>query len=232
MLHKIRGVVLRSTRYSESSVIVLFYTDLFGMQSYIINGVRKQKATITNGMLQPLTLVDAEVYHKTQGDIQRLRELRVNPVLPGLSRPENAVLALFAAELLIRSIKEEAGDVELFDYLSHHIQLFALHPMPLQALIRFMLGLSARLGFQPTPRELPGQWLNLSEGRFEKQRDARSFYARPDSAEQLALLLEGGGNDQVLGSNCLKDLLLLYQCHIPNFKLPQSTSLLIDLMGE
>ena len=147
MLHKIKAIVLRTTRYSETSVIALMYTDIFGMQSYMINGVRKHKARITAGMLQPLCLVDAEVYHKAQGDIQRLNELRLEPVLNGLlSDPSRGVAAMFAAEVLTRAIREEEGQQELFDYLSHHIQLLDIHPQPLFALLQLLLGLSARLG--------------------------------------------------------------------------------------
>jgi len=228
MLHKIKAIVLRTTRYSETSVIALMYTDIFGMQSYMINGVRKQKARITAGMLQPLCLVDAEVYHKAQGDIQRLNELRLEPVLNGiLSDPSRGVAAMFAAEVLTRAIREEEGQQELFDYLSHHIQLLDIHPKPLFALLQLLLGLSARLGFQPEARSASGNWLNLTEGRFEALRDQRSAYARPESADQLALLLD----DRALESmevklNTLRDVVLLYQLHLPGFKPPKSTPML------
>lgn len=231
MLHKIKAIVLRTTRYSETSVIVLMYTDLFGMQSYMINGVRKQKARITAGMLQPLCLVDAEVYHKAQGDIQRLNELRLEPVLHGvLSDPSRGVAAMFTAEVLTRAIREEEGHQELFDYLSHHIQLLDIHPQPLFALLQLLLGLSARLGFQPEARTASGNWLNLTEGRFEAQRDQRSAYARPESADQLALLLEPGKSAGFeVNINTLLDVILLYQIHLPGFKPPKSTAMLESL---
>lgn len=231
MLHKVKAIVLRTTRYSETSVIVLMYTDLFGMQSYMINGVRKQKAKITAGMLQPLCLVDAEVYHKSQSDIQRLNELRLEPVLNGLlSSPNRSVAAMFAAEVLTRAIREEEGQQELFDYLSHHIQLLDLHPQPLFILLQLLLGLSARLGFQPEARNNEGNWLNLSEGRFESQRDQRSAYARTESADQIALLL----SQQSVATlevkwTTLQDVLLLYQLHLPGFKPPKATEMLEEM---
>jgi DNA repair protein RecO (recombination protein O) len=231
MLHKVKAIVLRTTRYSETSVIALMYTDLFGMQSYMINGVRKQKAKITAGMLQPLCLVDAEVYHKTQGDIQRLNELRLEPVLNGiLSDPSRGVVAMFAAEVLTRAIREEEGQQELFDYLSHHIQLLDIHPQPLFALLQLLLGLSARLGFQPEARGAGGNWLNLTEGRFEAQRDQRSAYARPESADQIAVLLDQRLlNKLEVKRNTLRDMLLLYQLHLPGFKPPKATDMLEEL---
>lgn len=231
MLHKIKAIVLRTTRYSETSVIALMYTDIFGMQSYMINGVRKQKAKITAGMLQPLCLVDAEVYHKAQGDIQRLNELRLEPVLNGLlSDPSRGVAAMFTAEVLTRAIREEEGQQELFDFLSHYIQLLDIHPQPLFALLQLLLGLSARLGFQPEGRNTDGNWLNLTEGRFEAMRDQRSAYARPESADQLALLLSRAAiSGMEVKLNTLRDVILLYQLHLPGFKPPKATSMLEEL---
>ena len=44
MLHKTRGIVFKTTDYGESSVIVQIFTEKFGLQSYIINAVKKPKA--------------------------------------------------------------------------------------------------------------------------------------------------------------------------------------------
>ena len=57
MLHKTRGIVLHYIKYAETSVIVTIYTESFGRQSYIINGVRSKKAKIKANILQPLFLL-------------------------------------------------------------------------------------------------------------------------------------------------------------------------------
>ena len=43
MLHKTRAIVFKTTDYGETSVIVQLFTEKFGLQSYIINGVKKPK---------------------------------------------------------------------------------------------------------------------------------------------------------------------------------------------
>ncbi|WP_315819946.1 DNA repair protein RecO [Paraflavitalea speifideaquila] len=40
MIHSTKGVVLKTVKYGETSVIVTIYTELFGIQSYLVNGVR------------------------------------------------------------------------------------------------------------------------------------------------------------------------------------------------
>lgn len=84
MLHKTRGIVLKTTLYSESSVVVQIFTEKFGIQSYLINGVKKPRAKISMNMLQPLHLVDMVVYHKQANGIQRVSELRPSPVFSSI----------------------------------------------------------------------------------------------------------------------------------------------------
>jgi len=40
-LHKTKGIVLRAVKYGETSMVVSIFTELFGQQSYLVNGVRK-----------------------------------------------------------------------------------------------------------------------------------------------------------------------------------------------
>ena len=40
MLHNTKGIVLRVTKYGDTSVIASIYTELFGLQQYIVKGVR------------------------------------------------------------------------------------------------------------------------------------------------------------------------------------------------
>ena len=81
MLHKTRGIVFSYTEYRETSLIVKIYTELFGIQSYIVNGVRKKNAKLNVGWFQPLTLVELVVYHKERHGLQRISEIRPMPAL-------------------------------------------------------------------------------------------------------------------------------------------------------
>ncbi len=56
MLTTTRGIVLHHFKYSEKSIIAKIYTEKFGLQSYIINGVRSAKSKNKAVYLQPLSL--------------------------------------------------------------------------------------------------------------------------------------------------------------------------------
>src|ERR1700749_4300037 len=123
MLHKTRGIVFKTTGYGESSVIVQIFTEKFGLQSYIINGVNKPRAKINRNMLQPLHLLDMVVYHKAVGNIQRIAELKNDPHLQSI--PYDVVktaVGMFVNEVLYKAVKHQATDEQLFGFLSHGIQ--------------------------------------------------------------------------------------------------------------
>jgi DNA repair protein RecO (recombination protein O) len=78
MLHKTRGIGLSYLRYRESSIITKIYTEAFGIQTYIVNGVRSSKSKNNRiALFQPLTLLDMVVYHKNKEDtVHRISELK------------------------------------------------------------------------------------------------------------------------------------------------------------
>ena len=44
MITKTRGIVLNYIKYGDTSIICKIYTEQFGLQSYIINGIRNSKS--------------------------------------------------------------------------------------------------------------------------------------------------------------------------------------------
>ncbi|MBW7952728.1 MAG: recombination protein O N-terminal domain-containing protein, partial [Chitinophagaceae bacterium] len=40
-IHTTKGIVLRTVKYGETSIIATVYTELYGIQTYIIKGIRK-----------------------------------------------------------------------------------------------------------------------------------------------------------------------------------------------
>ena len=89
MLEKTRGIYLHHINYSETSIIARIYTEKFGIQSYLIQGVRKRKASFSKSLFQSLFLLDMEVYYRPGRDLQRLagqeqQAVLTMPLLVGL----------------------------------------------------------------------------------------------------------------------------------------------------
>src|SRR6188768_917752 len=118
MLHKTRGIVFQVTDFGESSVVAKIYTELFGLQGFIINSVRKKNAKVRQHVLHPLALVDLVIYHKERKGLHRVAEIGSNPALQDIpfSIIKNSVV-LFLDEVLCKAIKEEEANQQLFDFI-------------------------------------------------------------------------------------------------------------------
>jgi DNA repair protein RecO (recombination protein O) len=171
MLHKSRGIVFKSSEYGESSLVVQIYTELFGMQSYMINSVRKKHARIHSNIFQPLTPVDLVVYHKERKGLQRISEIRPHPPLASIPFDINkSSMVFFLDEVLYKSIKEVESNTSLFGFIFNSVQWL---DNPLNNgndfHLLFLIKLSRYLGFSPTLNYNEERCIfNLKEGQFQE----------------------------------------------------------------
>jgi DNA repair protein RecO (recombination protein O) len=151
MIRKTRGIVLHTTRYGESSLVVHCYTEQYGRQTYMVKGVRKSRKPYRSNLFQPLFILDFEVYHKDSREIQLVKE--VNRAMPLNSLPFDMVKssqAIFMAEVIYRVVREEEPNPMLAHFLQSSIQyLDALENASSDFHILFMFQLSRHLGFYP-----------------------------------------------------------------------------------
>lgn len=168
-LHKTRGIVLHKVNFAESSVIVKVYTELFGLQTYLIKGVRKKKPTISPNLLQHLSLLDLVVYRKESADIQHIREIR--PAYAFAHIPfdiRKSSLAIFINEIIYKALREEEANPELFTFLFTAIILLDELEDHLSTFhIWFCIQLSRYLGFFPSDNyDKTHTFFDLREGIY------------------------------------------------------------------
>lgn len=118
MLHKTKGISLRYIRYKDSSIIAKIYTESFGLQGFVVNGVRSAKSKTSLGLFQPLSLVDLVQYHDEKKDLHRLSEIKIAAPAQSIPfHPAKTAMALFASELVAKVVKEGQANATLFDLL-------------------------------------------------------------------------------------------------------------------
>jgi len=119
-LHKTRGIVLRTVKYGETSLIVTLYTELFGIQSYLVNGVRtsSKRGPGKAVYFQPAAILDLLVYHNELKNLQRIREFSWAVLYSTIFSDifTNAV-ALYMVELLQKTIKQPEPNPGLFYFI-------------------------------------------------------------------------------------------------------------------
>ena len=167
MRHRINGIVLNYIRYSESSVIAKIYTDLFGLQGYIVNNVRSSKPKYNIALFQPVTQLEFIGYHNYSGKLNRVSEIRISRAYSDIPfNVRKSTVAIFLSEVLLKTLQEETSNPELFEFLSRSFSQYDdlkknYQNFHLQFLFRYLkyIGL-----------ELTG-----IDNLFESEQDARLF---------------------------------------------------------
>ena len=119
MLQKTSGIVFRYTKFGDTSIIVNVFTELFGMQSYIVNGVRTSSAKGKIALYQPLTLLDMVVYYKENAQVKRIKEVKCLHQYHSLySDIKKSAIAMFVNELLNKAVKDESHARELYSFIA------------------------------------------------------------------------------------------------------------------
>lgn len=241
MLHKTRGIVFKTTDYSETSVVVQVFTEKFGLQSYLINGIKRPKSKIKLNSLQPLHLLEMVVYHKPSGNIQRLAELSHQPVF--LSIPYDIVkssIAMFLNEVLYKSLRQHAADEVLFEFLFHAIEILDSLDRGLADFhLYFLLRLTRFLGFYPdTTLSSNATYFDLKNGCYSRMQPPHAFILeQPYTALWTNILNSNFDNLHSLHLSSqerkviLEKILEYYQFHVEGFGRVRSHEVLKEVLS-
>lgn len=190
MLQKTQGIVLRNVKYGDTSLITTIFTATFGIQAYMVQGVRSVKASRNRaGLLQPATLLDLVADQRPMRTLQRIREFQPFYIYTNLQEEvvKNSI-ALFSVELLLRLLPEHAAMPELFDFTTGYF--IQLDKMPVASVanfpIFFIINTSRMLGF-----DLKGNYsdytpyLNLQEGGYSELPPHTAPFASDEDARLI-----------------------------------------------
>ncbi|GHT11155.1 DNA repair protein RecO [Bacteroidia bacterium] len=199
-MQKLRGIVLHSLKYGESSLIVRLYTDVYGRQTYMLRGVRKTTAQHKAACVQPLFLLALETYPaRKAGGMGIIKEMKTLVPLPNMtSDVRKTAMALFISEVLHRFVKEEEPNPALYDFLQQHI--IALEQIEQEMAnfhLFFLAQLAQHLGF------LPGNtydarlrcFFDIQAGQFVGTTPLHTQYFSPQNAALLWQLLQSQISD-------------------------------------
>ncbi len=230
-LHKTKGLVLRTVKYGDSSLIVSVFTELFGLQSYIISGVRKssKKGSSQANLLQPGALLDLVVYHQSSKSLHRIKDFQWSYWYKELfsSVPKNSI-SLFMVELLHRCLKQPEPNPDLFHFVEDCLMELDASSDTVAANMPlfFAVHLSFFFGFRlMDERESTTAWLDLREGRFVPEQPLHTDHLAPEDASVILQLLRVMHPNELLElrlnrsvrRRLLQSMELYYQLHQPDF---------------
>ena len=195
MLHNTKGIVLRVTKYGDTSLIMTAYTELFGLQQYIVKGVRvtSKKGANKGVFYQPAAILQMEVYHSPMKQLQMIKDVNWDFVYQNIYSDvlRNAV-ATYIVEVLQQTMQPEPHP-ELFYLIEDTFkQLDKGGPHLVGNLpIYFLIHLSQTMGFG-----LQGKYsistpvLDVREGQFVANTPTHPYFLEGAEAQNASTFLQ------------------------------------------
>jgi DNA repair protein RecO (recombination protein O) len=244
-LHKTNGIVLRTVKYGETSVIVTVFTELFGLQSYLVNGVRTstKRGSGRASLFQPAAILDLVVYHNELKHLNRIKEFKWGFLYQHILSdvPKNAV-ALFIVELLTKCLKQPEGNPDLFHFTEDvFIKLDESNGTVLANLpLFFALHLTHFFGFKMTDNYGDeNTFLDLQEGSFVNEQPHHPHFLEDKQAFVTSQLLKAQRPEELedikLNHDFRRSLLYVYETyyalHITDFGTMKTLPVLREILG-
>lgn len=161
----VEGIVIRAIKYSDSQLIVHFFTKEYGRISTIVNRGRKKGSS---NFFQPLFHLSFEMVYTEKKSLQRISQLRFMQTYQSIpfSIGKNTI-AQFLSEILNKVIPENEPDKELFVFLSNAFHLFDEEHEGVQYFhLVFLIHLTRFLGFYPGRKGEENAFFSPSEGTY------------------------------------------------------------------
>lgn len=189
--HTTEAIIISQIKYGETSLIVQAFTELFGMQSYIIKGVRSSsnKGSSKLNYFFPGSCLSMVVYHNPHKQLQFVKEYSFSflSTETNFNVIKNAI-ATYMVELLRHCLKQPEDNPSLFYFVKENLllvnneSLHAIANLP----IWYSLQVANHLGFGLEVIENDMQFLDLQEGRFTNQLPQHVHFLQGNETEIVA----------------------------------------------
>ena len=240
MQETIRGIVLRTVKYADSSLIIDLFTLGRGRQAFMASTTRTKRAVRSLSFWQPLTMVEFGAdLRPNSGRMPRPIDTRTYYNYVDLPfSPVKSSLALFLAEFLSAALREEKENPPLYHYLESSLQWFDMVEQPMAVAnfhLLFLLHLSRFLGIYPN-LERPDRYFDLLAGCYCDRQPPHPHFLQRDEAQALPFLFRMdyptlhlfrfSRSERQRMLHVLNDY---YRLHIPNFPELKSLEVLQEM---
>lgn len=225
-----QGILLKKINYSETSLILQFYTLEKGMQSYLFQGGKKKKGN----SLQPLSIVEIEGYMRSDSDLGKISAINLMEVNDRITfNPLKSGIAFFIAEIVAQTLKSSETETTVYDFLKKEIIWLNDHNTLSNYPIWFLLAFSSYLGFSPHLKDHSSVYFDLEEGILSAHVPTGHLYLKDETIPFIAELLNGSKEqglsltlNKAIRKQLTDNLLNYYRHHIEGFKTPKSLAVL------
>ena len=230
---------MRTLKYSDSLMIADIYTRSRGRLSFLVPVSHSKRSRVRSVLFQPLSMLSFTASYKSGKSLSRISDVQPYSMYSSIgSDVVKSSIALYLAELLTYSLREEGADESLFNFLDHSFTLFDnLEAGYADFHLVFMVQLLRYLGIYPNIEGYNSQsYLDLRQGCVVGEHPLHGDFLLPADAEQFVALLRTGYDTmhRLLLNRELRGIYLAiltdyYRLHIPDFPHIRSMDVLREL---
>lgn len=240
-MESIRGIVLRTVRFSDTSLIVDVFTESHGYMSFVGKLTRSRRQGTETAFWQPLSMLEFQADVRQLAKLPRPYDIRFYYKYGNVQMsPQKTAIALFLAEFLSAALREEKQSVSLYRYLEHSLQWFdeARFPMAIANFhLVFLMHLSRFIGIYPN-FESPARFFDLQSGTYRDSVPNNFNYLEKEEAALIPLLFRMNyftAHLFKLSSSqrrrIIEVLNIYYRLHVPNFPELKSLEVLHEVFA-
>ena len=222
MKKDLNGILLKKTDYSESSLILKFFTLEEGIQDFIFQGAKKKNANI----LFPLSIVEITCYKRNDSSLSKISAIQTTHNFQELCmHPIKSSILFFMAEIASKSIIQEVKDPSFYHFIKDELLWLNTSDEYTNYPLYYLLEFSKLLGFYPESEHESARYFDIEEGKicaFKPQGHKyisddsitylNALLRQPDKLNQLALDIPKKDRKQVL-----QHLITYFSYHLDNF---------------
>lgn len=151
MILKTEGIVIRSVRYGDHSLVATIYTREYGLKSFIVPGAFSSRGRGKQVYFQVLSCIDFIFYDKPGRDLQKLTEVQFATIFLSIHvHPIKTAYAYLVSELINKLFPESASNGEAFEFIKNYALILDKSDDHLyHYTIAFLFLLSEHLGIKP-----------------------------------------------------------------------------------
>lgn len=235
-----KGIVLRTLKYSESSLICDIYTEKVGLRSFIISN--SKNARNKTNLLQAMNLINLVFYDNTDSKLNRIKEVFLTFPYKTIGIDViRSCVGTMMLEVTRNVVKEHEANEELYQFIISWFQRLDQTQEKLKYFhLKYMIDLTDHIGFSPLNNFADSNpYFDLLAGEFvgERYQNQTSLDQRASYLLHQLLKFDLDGLNESNDINVkerdtmVEDVIRYYELHVPSFRKIKSLDVLKQILS-
>lgn len=222
------SIFLHRTAFSDSSLIVTYFTSNSGLRKFVFKGGKKKAH-----QLFPLAISELTYYGRPESDLLQLTTCEATVHTSFQFDPVKSTIAFFVAECIRKCVHEYDTDLNMFDFLKESvIKLDQLESDKALFPVTFLVEFAEMLGMQPLVED-GAAIFDLDEGTIADSAHPGHRSASGPQVQLIAGIIRGESipTNKIVREEALKTMMDYYMIHVPRLNQFETYNIVREILS-